>query len=305
MVCERCRITFSTGLEDCGEHDKLTREVSSLHTLFRRLEKEMNTVGSPLNSSDDNCRKEIEAIVLGCQKDLIVLDRILEKYNALGETQGGFRKLRHKILFGNRRMADLPNLRAKMTYYTSVLQMQLQLVKTDAQDSPRLPEGSHHSIDSRPSILRTSASDVQQTNLISPPAPNINAGTTLLDAITKQKKVAFMLPPPALDPDTPMHSKSFGTGEASLLIMLKPRMGLSRRRTTEEAFAMTPLDWTLNPMFGRRRIPNSSSNGKIRIDARGLTAQEQVIASCMPQNERRCGSSMAPQRYSQRDLIAN
>ena len=70
----------------------------------------------------------MEAFLSGCKKDLLLLEKLLEKYNALGAESGGFKKLRHKVRFGNGKMADLPVLRAKITYYNSILHTQLQLV---------------------------------------------------------------------------------------------------------------------------------------------------------------------------------
>ena len=123
-----CYQTVQNARKACGEYDSLTQEVSSLHGLFMQLEKEKNIPESVLNKPDDSCRSEVEAVVSGCKKDLLLLEKLLNKYNALGAEQGGFRKLRHKVRFGNGKMADLPLLRAKITYYNSILHTQLQLV---------------------------------------------------------------------------------------------------------------------------------------------------------------------------------
>ena len=123
-----CYRTIQNARKACGEYDSLTQEVTSLHALFKQLEKEKNIPGSVLNLPDDSYRSEIEAVILGCKKDLLLLEKLLEKYNALGAEQGGFRKLRHKVRFGNGKMADLPLLRAKISYYNSILHTQLQLI---------------------------------------------------------------------------------------------------------------------------------------------------------------------------------
>ena len=86
--------------------------------MLQRLEKELQNAYSPLKQYGGSCGGEVEAIASGCPEELIVLDRILGKHQVLGEKQGGFRKLRYQVLFDNARMADLPSLRSKMTYYT-------------------------------------------------------------------------------------------------------------------------------------------------------------------------------------------
>lgn len=125
MLCYR---TIQNAQKACGECDSLAREVSSLHAHFKQLENEKNKPESVLNRPNDSCREDVEAFLSGCKKDLLLLDKLLEKYNALGAESGGFKKLRHKVRLGNGKMADLPVLRAKITYYNSILQTQLQLV---------------------------------------------------------------------------------------------------------------------------------------------------------------------------------
>ncbi len=123
-----CYKTVQNAQKACGEYDSLTQEVSSLHAMFKQLEKEKNNPESVLNKPDNSCREDLEAFLSGCKKDLVLLEKLLEKYNALGAESGGFKKLRHKVRFGNGKMADLPVLRAKISYYNSILHTQLQLV---------------------------------------------------------------------------------------------------------------------------------------------------------------------------------
>ena len=331
----------------CGEHDKLTQDVSNLHILLQRLEKELENSASPLNRSDNPCRAEIEAVASGCQKDLLILDKILEKYNALGQKQGGFRKLRHKVWFGNGRMADLPSLRAKMTYYTSVLQAQLHLVSLGSmgriekhledtgedlrelksvvnditaqlakgKDSPltpylnddrgvwkafrrelveagfassflnkhmedikayfhelgghellniarsgthghsEQPEGPHHP--NSPSRRVTN-----QSKSILPPTPNtVGPQTTMLEAMSKQRRSTFALPPPAIDVDEKMHPmEGLVTGEECSLLHQEPGTDMSVIETRDKVPTLTPLDRLFSPVFGRRQIPDKASN---------------------------------------------
>ena len=112
----------------CGEHDEITREVFSLHVVLRRLEREVEKPESTLNRPGDTCREDLEVIASGCQKVLNVLDRILEKYNALSEEEKSVRKLWQRIKFGNGEIATLKDLREKTTYYTSALSLYLNMV---------------------------------------------------------------------------------------------------------------------------------------------------------------------------------
>lgn len=112
----------------CGEHDELTREVSSLHVVLKRLEHEVAKPESPLNKPGDTYLEEFEAIAGGCHRVLKILDQMLEKYNALSEAERTGRKLWQKIKFGNGRMADLADYRSKVVYYTSAMSAFLNVV---------------------------------------------------------------------------------------------------------------------------------------------------------------------------------
>ena len=102
----------------CGEHEELTREVSSLHVVLKRLQYEVAKPENPVNKPGDSYWKELEFIASGCHGVLKVLDQILKKYNALSEAERSGRKLWQKIKFGNRQMADLADYRSKVVYYT-------------------------------------------------------------------------------------------------------------------------------------------------------------------------------------------
>ncbi len=112
----------------CGEHDELTREVTSLHVVLKWLEHEVAKPESPINRSNDTCREEVEVIAGGCRRVLKILDQILEKYNALTETERSGRKLWQKIKFGNGQMGDLADLRTKIIYYTTALSLFLNMM---------------------------------------------------------------------------------------------------------------------------------------------------------------------------------
>lgn len=112
----------------CGEHDELTREVSSLHVVMRRLEEETAKPESPINRPGDKCKEELQAIVGGCEKPLKLLNRVLEKYNTLSEKERSVRKLWQRVRFGNGELADMKDLREKLIYHTSAISLFVNMV---------------------------------------------------------------------------------------------------------------------------------------------------------------------------------
>lgn len=58
----------------CGEHDELTREVSTLHVVLKRLQHEIRKPESPINKPADTSREEIELLAGGCHGVLSILD---------------------------------------------------------------------------------------------------------------------------------------------------------------------------------------------------------------------------------------
>ena len=119
----------------CGEHDELTREVSSLHVVLRRLEHEAAKTESPVNKPGHSYREELEFIASGCHRVLKVLGQILEKCNALSEVDKSGRKLWQKIKFGNGQMADLADYRSKVVYYTSAMSLWLNMISIGTMGS--------------------------------------------------------------------------------------------------------------------------------------------------------------------------
>ena len=111
----------------CGEYDELTRETSSLHTILNRLSLEVAKPDSSINRQR-SYRRELESIGTGCQEVLAQLDKILVKYNALSEQERSARRLWKKIRFGSGVVADVAELRSRVTYYISALSLFLNLV---------------------------------------------------------------------------------------------------------------------------------------------------------------------------------
>ena len=119
----------------CGEHEELTREVSSLHVVLKRLEHEAAKRESPVNKPGHSYGEELEFIASGCHRVLKVLDQILKKYNALSEEERSGRKLWQKIKFGNGQMADLADYRSKVVYYTSAMSLWLNMISIGTMGS--------------------------------------------------------------------------------------------------------------------------------------------------------------------------
>ena len=120
--------TVQNSRKACGEHDELTCETTSLHVNLQRLERESAKAESPINRPNDTCIEDLAPIVNGCGKTLDVLDRILEKYNALSDGERSKRKLWKAVRFGNGELANVKDLRLKLIYYTTNLSLFLNMV---------------------------------------------------------------------------------------------------------------------------------------------------------------------------------
>ena len=113
----------------CGEYAALTLETTSLHDLLQRLESELQSPnGLIVNRDTDDLQQELSNIVHGCEKNLRVLDLVLEKYNALSETERSGRKLWQRIRFGNGQIADLADIRGRSTFYISAISLFLNML---------------------------------------------------------------------------------------------------------------------------------------------------------------------------------
>ena len=110
----------------CGQYDELTRQVESLHTILKRLHLEVARPESCINRQE-SYGGELESIAAGCDEVLTQLDKILVKYNALSEQERSSRRLWKKIRFGSV-VADVAEIRSKVSYYTSALSLFLNLV---------------------------------------------------------------------------------------------------------------------------------------------------------------------------------
>ncbi|CAO1604198.1 hypothetical protein XANCAGTX0491_007763 [Xanthoria calcicola] len=115
----------------CGQYDELTRQVASLHTILKRLHLEVAKPESSFNRLESYGR-ELKSIAAGCDEVLTQLDEILVKYNALSEQERSTRRLWKKIRFGSGVVADVAELRSRVTYYTSALSLFLNLISVGA-----------------------------------------------------------------------------------------------------------------------------------------------------------------------------
>lgn len=112
----------------CGEYDELTRETSSLHVVLNRLLVEVTKPEGSINRQGGTYVQELKSISGGCEDVLTQLDKILVKYNALSEQERSARRLWKKIRFGSGAVADVAELRSRVTYYTSALSLFLNLI---------------------------------------------------------------------------------------------------------------------------------------------------------------------------------
>lgn len=117
----------------CGEHDDLTREVSTLHKVLRRLHTDISDPKSLVNRADPERKEELEEHAVGCKAILKTMNSVLKKYNALGpEDRQKKRGLWQKIKFGNGEMKDLSEIRVKLAAHTSAIMMSLNLCSLDS-----------------------------------------------------------------------------------------------------------------------------------------------------------------------------
>ena len=114
----------------CGEHDKLTREVSRLHKVLLHLRNEISKPDSLLNLANDERREELEAYCAGCERILKVMDVVLKKYNALEDNKRSGKRLWQKIRFGNGEISDLSEIRLKIATHSAAIMMSLNLLSS-------------------------------------------------------------------------------------------------------------------------------------------------------------------------------
>ncbi|KAL8929036.1 MAG: hypothetical protein Q9208_001479 [Pyrenodesmia sp. 3 TL-2023] len=114
----------------CGEHDELTSQLLTLHTVLRRLEHEISKPESPLNRPGDTSKEDVERIVTGCQKPLSLLNKVVAKYSLLSQEERSLKKLWLQVRFGNGEVVNTRDIRDKISSHASALTLYLNLVST-------------------------------------------------------------------------------------------------------------------------------------------------------------------------------
>jgi hypothetical protein len=111
----------------CGEHHGLTREVKSLHSALKRLEREASEAESAEASTTPTDSKDLKRAIRGCVRVLRELDGILEKYSSLSERELSVKKLWSKVRFGNSEMQELSQFRDKISTYLGIIMLHLNV----------------------------------------------------------------------------------------------------------------------------------------------------------------------------------
>ena len=125
--------TVQNSRKACGAHDELTREVTSLHIVLQRLQREVEKPNSLLNHTDDGRLEELETVANGCDHMLKVIDQVLVKYNGMSKEKRRVTRLRLKVKFGNGEMKDIEKIRQELSIYTSAITLFLNLLTMEGQ----------------------------------------------------------------------------------------------------------------------------------------------------------------------------
>ena len=111
----------------CGEHHGLTREVKSLHSALKRLERDASEAESAEASTTPTDSKDLKRVIRGCVRVLRELDGILEKYSSLSERELSVKKLLSKVRFGNSEMQELNRFRIKISTYLGIIMLHINV----------------------------------------------------------------------------------------------------------------------------------------------------------------------------------
>ena len=83
-------------------------------------------MASPVNRAGGTSTEQLERIATDCEVVLKQVDKIVMAY--LSEEKRSARKIWQRVRFGNGQMADLGDLRSKLTLYTSEMLLYLNFV---------------------------------------------------------------------------------------------------------------------------------------------------------------------------------
>jgi hypothetical protein len=133
LLAQLAWTTVKGARQACGEHDELTREVSSLHRVLQRLHRELANPDSLLHRAEDDRRQELDELGKGCEQILNIMNSIVTKYNKLSDKERSGKRLWQKVKFGNGEVRDLADIRRKLSAHTSALLMSLNLCSLGSQ----------------------------------------------------------------------------------------------------------------------------------------------------------------------------
>lgn len=122
---QRCRKAGS-------QHQELTDQVSSVHLVLQRFEREMLARNGTMRAIDHTYREEIGKILSSCQKPLRHMDKILERYNGLENGRKNVRDLYQRVRFSSGEVVNLQQLRTTLTHQTNELTLYLNIILVGA-----------------------------------------------------------------------------------------------------------------------------------------------------------------------------
>ena len=115
-----------------SQHQELTDQVSSVHLVLQRFEREMLAPNGTMRAIDDTYREEIGKILSRCQKPLRHMDKILDRNNGLENGRKNFRDLYQRVRFSSGEVGDLQQLRTTLTHQTNALTLYLNIILVGA-----------------------------------------------------------------------------------------------------------------------------------------------------------------------------
>jgi hypothetical protein len=125
--------TFDGAKRACGEHDDLTKEVLSLHSILNHLHSEVRNPDSLINLAEENRRTELHNHLRGCGRHLRRMNSVITKFNALPDEERSGRQLWQRIRFGSGAVKDVADIRLKMSTYTTAISITMHLLSLGSQ----------------------------------------------------------------------------------------------------------------------------------------------------------------------------
>lgn len=101
--------------------------------MLRCLDRELENPENLLSHADTESKQELGTVVAERENVLHILDIILVKYNGLSERERSGRKLWTKVRFGNGKVKDLQEQRARLNYYTSAFSFHVNMATLGSQ----------------------------------------------------------------------------------------------------------------------------------------------------------------------------